>query len=65
MPADYFASVSILTQDSALADALSTALFCMNYEEGLALVQRLGNVDVIWIDKEGTIQYTDGVLLAK
>ena len=65
MPADYFASISILTQDSALADALSTALFCMTYEEGLALVQRLGNIDVIWIDKEGTIQYTDGVLFAK
>ena len=31
-PARYFSAVSILTDESALADALSTALFCMSYE---------------------------------
>ena len=64
MPADHFASVSIFASDSGLADSLSTALFCMTYDEGLALVKRLGNVDVIWIYKDGTIKYTDGVLFA-
>ena len=64
MPADYFASVSIFSSDSALADALSTALFCMSYEEGLATIQRLGNIDAIWIYNDGTIKYTDGVLFA-
>ncbi len=61
MPANYFASVSIFTADSGLADALSTALFCMSYEEGLALVERIGGVEVLWIYKDGTIKKTDGV----
>ena len=63
MPATYFASISIFTKDSALADALSTALFCMTYEEGLALVQKIGNVDVIWVDSSGTVKMTDGITL--
>jgi thiamine biosynthesis lipoprotein len=64
MPADYFASVSIFASDSGLADSLSTALFCMSYEEGLSLVKKLGGVEVIWIYDDGTIKYTDGVLFA-
>lgn len=63
MPAAYFASVSVFVQDGALADALSTALFCMSYEEGLALVQSIGGIEVLWIGKDGTMQYTDGVRL--
>ena len=63
MPASYFASVSIFSPDSCLADALSTALFCMSYEDGLALVNSLENVDVLWIYKDGTMKYTKGVLL--
>ena len=61
MPADYFSSVSVFAQDSGLADALSTALFCMSYEEGLALVRSLDGVEVLWIEKDGTMTYTEGV----
>ena len=61
MPANYFASVSIFTANSGLADALSTALFCMSYEEGLALIERIGGVDVLWIYKDGTMKKTYGV----
>ena len=57
MPANNFASVSIFAKNSGMADALSTALFCMSYEEGLALVKDIGGVDVIWICHDGTIQY--------
>ena len=63
MPADYFASVSIFTSNSGLADALSTALFCMSYEDGLALVQNLGGIDVLWIYHDGTMKMTDGVAI--
>jgi len=60
-PAEQFASVTIITRDSGLADALSTALFCMSYEEGAALANALGGVDVVWVSHDGTVQYTEGL----
>ena len=60
MPAKYFSSVTIITENSGLADALSTALFCMSYEDGRALVDSLAGVDVLWIDHEGNLMMTDG-----
>ena len=60
LPAAYFASVTIITKNSGLADALSTALFCMSYEDGLALVDSLDGVDVLWIDHKGNLMMTDG-----
>lgn len=62
MPANYFASVSIFTSDSGLADALSTALFCMSYEDGLELVKKIGGIDVIWINSNGEIKTTEGII---
>lgn len=59
-PATQFASVTIITRDSGLADALSTALFCMSYEEGQALAEAL-EVEVLWIERDGTLRYTDGM----
>lgn len=61
MPSTYFSSVTIITPDSGLADALSTALFAMSYEDGLDIVKRIGNVDVLWITPEGTQYYTEGL----
>ena len=60
MPSEYFSSVTIITPDSGLADALSTALFCMSYEEGLSLVSKLG-ADAVWILGSGEIKMTDGI----
>ena len=60
MPADYFSSVTIITANSGLADCLSTALFCMSYEEGLALVEKIGGVEVFWIYNDGTTKMTKG-----
>lgn len=61
MPADYFSSVSVFTADSALADALSTALFCMSYEDGLELIEAIGGTDAVWVRKDGTVIATPGV----
>ena len=60
-PAAYFPSVSIFAKDSGLADALSTALFCMSYEDGLKLIESIGGIDVIWVDKEFNVRMTDGI----
>lgn len=62
-PAAYFSSVSIFTPDSALADALSTALFCMSHEDGLQLIKSLKNVDAIWVTADGTLFKTEGIEL--
>ena len=61
MPASYFSSVTVITENSGLADALTTALFSMSYEDGLALVNRVGGVDVLWITSDGTQYYTPGI----
>ena len=60
MPANYFSSVTIITENSGLADALSTALFCMSYEDGLSIVEALDGVDVLWILPDGEQKMTDG-----
>ena len=61
MPSKYFSSVSVLTKDSGLADALSTALFCMSYEEGLAIIENIGGVDAIWVFPDGKVVMTNGI----
>ena len=50
----------MITRDSALADALSTALFCMSCEDGLALLEKLGGVEALWIFPDGTQRSSPG-----
>lgn len=64
-PASYYASVSIITKDSGLADALATALFCMPYNEGRALIESIDNAQAIWIFEDNRIEYTNGVSIVK
>ena len=60
MPAEYFSSVSIVCTNSTMADALSTALFCMPLEEGMALVEKLDSVEALWITPDGTQHMSSG-----
>lgn len=61
MPAEYFSSVTVICESSALADTLSTALFCMSREDGIALISSLDTeIHVIWITEDGQIHTTDG-----
>ena len=59
MPPTYFSAVSIICDDSGLADALSTALFNMPYEDGLALINSMDNAEAIWVLKDGSIKYSE------
>lgn len=59
-PAAYFGSLTVITRDSALADALSTALFCMPMEEGMKLAESIGGVELLWIFPDGSSQSTPG-----
>ena len=60
MPAEYFSSVSVVCPYSMMADALSTALFCMPYEEGHELVESLDSVEALWITPDGTRYMSSG-----
>ena len=53
MPATGFSSVSVISDDSGIADALSTALFCMSLDEGLTLVESMSNVEALWVGEDG------------
>lgn len=58
-PAENYASVSVLCEDSALADCLSTALFCMDIDDGKKLIKSLKNVECLWIKADGEKIYSD------
>ncbi|MDO4522452.1 MAG: FAD:protein FMN transferase [Eubacteriales bacterium] len=60
MPASYCASVSIITADSGKADALSTAVYNMPVEEGRVYVEKLQDVEAMWVLSDGSKIYTDG-----
>lgn len=53
MPATQFRAVTVVCEDSGLADVLSTALFVLPYEQGLELAQSLEGVQVLWVRGEG------------
>ena len=60
MPGDKYLSVSVLTKDSGLGDALSTSLFLMSIEDGKKIIESLENVEVMWVMPNGEQIYTDG-----
>lgn len=61
MPWDMYASVSIVCQDSGLADCLSTAVFNMEPEKGKQFIEGLDGVEAIWIYPDGTEEYSTGI----
>ena len=60
MPANNFKSVSIVCDDSALADALSTALFILSRDEGMKLIESLDGVEAMWADAKLNKTYSSG-----
>lgn len=60
MPAGYFTAVSVVCEDSGMADMLSTAIYCMPYEEGLALIESLDNTEALWVYPDKTMKYSSG-----
>lgn len=65
MSADKHASVTVISSDGALTDALSTALFIMDTDEGRALIDSIDDAEALWIAKDGGITRTDGFNIAE
>lgn len=59
MPSTHWRSVTVICQDSGLADALSTALFLLPLEAGQALAQQSG-AQALWLDAKGQEFMTPG-----
>lgn len=51
-------SVTIVCDNSALADALSTALFIMDYSKGLQLINSIENCEALIIDKNSKSHFS-------
>ena len=60
MPGTKYRSVSVITNDSGLGDAMSTALFIMDYEEGKKIVESTENLEAMWVLADGTQLYSSG-----
>lgn len=64
-PENRFLSVTVETENSDYADAMSTALFNMDLNQGLNLVENTDHLEAMWILPDGTIKtssnfvYTD------
>lgn len=59
-PAEKVSSVTVICSDSALADALSTALFIMAPDEAIDFAESLDNVEALVVCKNGAILKTTG-----
>jgi len=60
-PANTFLQVTVIHEHSWMADALSTALFILPFEDGMALAQK-HDAEAMWIFHDKQQQYTNGFL---
>ena len=60
MPASYTWAVSVITPDSGLADALSTALYNLSIDDGKTLLTNFPGVEALWVTLDGQLVRTDG-----
>ncbi len=61
MPARGLRSATVISPDATLADALSTALIVMGPRPGMALVERLSNVEAVLVDDRGMVLTSSGL----
>ena len=59
-PAENFTAVTVICEDSGMADALSTAIYCMDFEQGLELIQSIEGSEAMWVFKDKSIRYSEG-----
>ncbi|MDQ6989075.1 MAG: FAD:protein FMN transferase [Mariprofundaceae bacterium] len=60
-PADKNMSVTVLTASATLADAWSTALFVLDVETGLKMVENMPDLEALWVDKHQVLHLSSGM----
>lgn len=58
-PADFWRAVTVLCDDSGIADGLSTALFLADQQDGQVLLDRF-DAEAVWVSGDGTCLYSPG-----
>jgi thiamine biosynthesis lipoprotein len=53
-------SVTVISDNSMNADALSTSLFALGYEKGLALVESVANTEAVFVFEDHSIRGSSG-----
>lgn len=61
-PENNFTSVTVITENSGLADGLSTALFNMSISDGKKLIDSMDGVEAMWVDINYQIIYSNHFL---
>ncbi|PKM90841.1 MAG: FAD:protein FMN transferase [Firmicutes bacterium HGW-Firmicutes-12] len=61
MPANHFRAVTVMVEDSGIADIMSTAVFLLSYEESNKLVESIEGLEALWIFPDGVIKSTQGM----
>jgi thiamine biosynthesis lipoprotein len=61
MPADYYKAVTVVTEDSGVADILSTALFIMPPEKSLKFAEDMEGVEALWVMPDNKLVFTSGM----
>ena len=56
MPERNYLSVTVHTESSTVADALSTALFNMSIDEGRAVISSLSDTEIIYVLADGSVE---------
>lgn len=62
MPMTYFRSVSVVVEDSGVADFLSTAAYLLPFEESKKLIESYKGAEALWIMNDNSIEATEGLL---
>ena len=60
-PPNQLRSVTIIGSDATTTDALSTTVFVMGLEQGLALIETLADVEAVIIDSDSQMHYSSGL----